>query len=210
MKCRGWVGFILAGFGLAVGVSYKTIPTGNTEATRFDAILVLGVPANLDGTASPEERSHVLEAVREFQAGRAGHMIFSGGAAHNRWVEGAVMARLAEEQGIPAEDVVVEGQSRNTIQNIVYSRRIIEQHGWKSVEVVSSPSHLPRTALILEQSQDDAGFVWRTHGAPWHKGFSWVRIAGKYAKEAFETAVLRWFGFGWMRWLPFRAGMQRP
>jgi uncharacterized SAM-binding protein YcdF (DUF218 family) len=198
-----WLGMILPVLlGLAVWVSYATLPTGNTDATRFDAILVLGVPANWDGSVSPEERSRVMEGVREFRAARAGHMILSGGAAHNPWVEGAVMARFAEEQGIPAEDVIVEGRSLNTIQNIFYSRKIMEQHGWKSVEVVSSASHLPRTALILEQYRGEAGFTWRTHAARWPKEYGWERIAVIYAKEMLETTVLRWFGFRRSRFLP--------
>ena len=39
---------------------YITIPTHNTAATHFDTLIVLGYPANSDGTPSPEQRERVL------------------------------------------------------------------------------------------------------------------------------------------------------
>lgn len=187
---RAGAGLLIAAT-LAVVGTYETLPTHNTDQARFDTIIVLGSPADPDGKASVEQRERVLEGVREFEAGRAGHMIMSGGAAHNGWVEGEVMARLAEAAGVPVEDVVVEGQSLNTIQNVFYSNRIMEERGWKSAEVVSSPSHLPRTGLILEHY----GFAWRTHASKWPPEYGWHRLAVYYGYEALGTTVLRWFGF---------------
>jgi uncharacterized SAM-binding protein YcdF (DUF218 family) len=105
---------------------YRDIPTSNTGLNHFDTLIVLGNPANADGTASPEQRERTMEGVREFKAGVASHLIMTGGAAHNRFVEARVMRDLAVAQGVPAEDVFVEGQAQNTIQNIYYSERIME------------------------------------------------------------------------------------
>ena len=66
---------------------YRTVPTENTPVTTFNAIIVLGTPANPDGTPSPEQSERTLEGVREFRAGVAPHLIFTGGPAHNRFVE---------------------------------------------------------------------------------------------------------------------------
>jgi hypothetical protein len=52
-----------------VAFVYRTIPTRNTDLTHFDTIIVLGTPANPDGTPSPEQRERTLEGVREFKAG---------------------------------------------------------------------------------------------------------------------------------------------
>jgi uncharacterized SAM-binding protein YcdF (DUF218 family) len=128
---------------------YQSIPTADTNLTHFDTIIVLGPPANPDGTPSPEQRERTLEGVREFKAGVASNLILTGGPAHNQYVEAHVMATLAIAQGVPPNAVIEEGRAQNTIQNIFYSQRIMAEHGWTSAEVVSSPSHLPRTALIL-------------------------------------------------------------
>ncbi len=182
----------------AVVLTYETVPTHNTDATHFDTLIVLGCPADPDGKASPEERERVLAAVREFQAGRAGHMIVTGGAVHNQWNEAEAMAGVARGAGVPEEDVLVEGRARNTIENIYYSNQIMQQHGWTSAEVVSTPDHLPRAALILEHY----GFGWRTRAARWPKEFEWKRIAPYYVKEALGTTMLRWFGYRASPFLP--------
>src|SRR5271154_866638 len=149
---------------------YRSIPTTNTNLTHFDTIIVLGTPANLDGTPSPEQRERTLEGVREFKAGIAPHLIFTGAAAHNHFVEAHTMAALALAQGVPPEAIIEEGQARNTVQNIFYSERIMAAQGWTSAEVVSSPSHLPRTALILKHFS----IQWSTHPAPWPPEYTFL------------------------------------
>ncbi|SNT02481.1 Uncharacterized SAM-binding protein YcdF, DUF218 family [Granulicella rosea] len=181
-------------------VSYTTVPTRNTDATHFDTIIVLGVPANKDGSASPGEMARVDEAVREFHAGRAGHIILSGGAAWTPVPEGPVMAKAAVAAGVPVEDVLIEDRSMNTVQNVYYSHEIMQQHGWTSAEVISEASHLPRAALILERY----GFQWRTHPCGWPSNKSVLGRAGWYTYEALRVAGIRWFGFRPNSYLPSR------
>ncbi|MDQ2843701.1 MAG: YdcF family protein [Acidobacteriota bacterium] len=196
---------MLAGFGLLIFLAlfllfatFETVPTRNGKLTHFDTILVLGCPALLNGQPSPEERERVTEAVKEFKAGRAGHMIISGGARENQFIEGRVMAAVAEDQGVPAADIVVEGQAQNTIQNIYFSNQIMQQKGWTSAEIVSSPSHLPRAGLILEHFR----FQWKEHASHWPPEYSWREIGMIYAGEIAETWVLRWRGFSPSPFLP--------
>src|SRR5580692_8365561 len=119
---------------VATAILYRAIPTHDTSATHFDTIIVLGTPANSDGTPSPEQRERTLEGVREFKAAIAPHIIFTGGPAHNEFVEAHVMAALALAQGVPPEAISEEGQAQNTIQNIFYSQRIMAAHNWTSAE----------------------------------------------------------------------------
>jgi uncharacterized SAM-binding protein YcdF (DUF218 family) len=196
---------LLAGFGLAVVLcllvffaTYKTVPTRNCSLNHFDTILVLGTPTLKNGQPSPEERERVNEGVREFKAGRAGHIIFSGGATMKQFVEGQSMATLAETQGVPSSDIVIEDKAKNTIQNIYFSNQIMQQKGWTSVEVVSSPSHLPRTALILERYS----FQWKEQASQWPPEYGWRDLGGIYAAEIMDTFVLRWYGFCSSPFLP--------
>jgi uncharacterized SAM-binding protein YcdF (DUF218 family) len=184
----------------AIGAAfvYRSIPNCNTELTHFDTLIVLGTPANLDGTPSPEQRERTLEGVREFKAGVAPHIIVTGGPAHNRFVEAQGMAALAIAKGVPASAVAVEDKAQNTIQNIYYSERMMEAHHWTSAEVISSPSHLPRTALILEHYS----FAWRTHAAPWPTEYTWEQRAVRYCVEAEYCMRLRLMGFPATPFLP--------
>lgn len=134
----------------------------NTAATRFDAIIVLGTPADDDGNPTPTQLSRVTEAVHEYERGIAPRLILTGGAAHNKYVEAKVMAKVAEAQGIPASAIFLEPNAQDTLQNACYSVRIMKEHDWHSAEVISSPSHLPRAGLIF----DRLPIEWRTHPAP--------------------------------------------
>ena len=96
----------------------------------------------------------------------------------------------------------MEGQALNTIQNLYYSHKIMEAHGWTSAEIVSSPAHLPRTSLILEHYKEANGFAWRTHGSRWPVEISGFQVAFHYVYEAAGTTKLRWLGFRPTRFLP--------
>ncbi len=202
-----WIERLLAAIGLFVALSllflfatYLTIPSHNCNLTHFDTILVLGTPALANGQPSPEQRERVTEGVKEFRAGRSEHMIFSGGSAENQFVEGQVMANLAEQQGVPPSAIVVEGQSQNTIENIYFSNQIMRQKGWTSVEVVSSPSHLPRTALILAHYP----LQWKEHASLWPPEYNLQRIGLIYIAEIAETCIRRWRGYSPSPFMPTR------
>ncbi len=154
----------LLGVGLWVWAyaARRLAPEGNTGQARFDAIVVLGDPADSDGNPTPTELARVTEAVHEYERGVAAHLIFTGGAVHNRFVEAQVMARTAEAQGIPEPAVVMEPAARDTMENACYAVRLMRARGWESAEVVSSPWHLQRAGLIFSRMP----IRWRVHGAP--------------------------------------------
>ena len=189
---------ILVVVAAAGALVYTTIPLENTQRTHFDAIIVLGYPANADGTPSPVERARVLEGVREYRRGIAPALIMTGGSAHNQHVEADVMADFAIKQGVPATAVLREEQAHDTIQNAYYSMQLMQSHGWKSAEVVSSRSHLPRASLIFTRFPLD----YRMHGAPNPPETGWLYSSAVYVYEARNTDRIRLVGFKPNRFLP--------
>jgi uncharacterized SAM-binding protein YcdF (DUF218 family) len=161
---RAFVGLGLTGVALLAwaSIARAVAPTSNTKLGRFDAIIVLGYPADSDGNPSPRMLARVAEGVREYERGVAPRLILTGGAAHNQFVEAQVMARTAEAEGIPQSAIVMEQQAKDTIQNGCYSARIMKERGWRSAEVVSSAAHLPRAGMIF----DKLPIEWRSHAAP--------------------------------------------
>ncbi|MGA7829621.1 MAG: YdcF family protein [Terracidiphilus sp.] len=167
-------------------------PRANTSLTRFDAIIVLGYPADSDGNPTPVQLARVTEGVHEYERGVAPRLILTGGAAHNQFTEARVMARTAEAQGIPAEAIVVEPESKDTMQNGCNAARIMRAHGWRSAEVVSSSYHLPRAGLIFNQLP----LLWRSHVAPplepEPSGYLWAAPTVEAAKTARYLIWARW------------------
>jgi uncharacterized SAM-binding protein YcdF (DUF218 family) len=140
-------------------------PTSNTSLTRFDAIIVLGTPADSDGNPKPFMLSRVTEAVREYKKGVAPRLILTGGPTHNGFVEARVMARTAQAQGIPESAIFMEPQAMDTMQNACYAVRIMKSHGWRSAEVVAGAHQLPRAGLIFN-SIASPSLEWSAHTAP--------------------------------------------
>lgn len=195
----GWRGRLtLAALILIVGllawgvVARLLAPVSNTALTRFDAIIVLGTPADSDGNPTPALSARVTEGVHEYERGVAPRLILTGGAARNHFVEARVMARSAHAQGIPEQAIILEPEARDTIENACYAVRIMKAHGWRSAEVVSNASHLPRTALIFSELP----LAWRTHAAP---PLEPQPAAYQWAAEAVEDLkTMRYLV--WTRW----------
>ena len=171
---------------------YLSIPSTNAALTHFDTLIVLGNPCNANGAPGPEQRERVLQAVRQYQQGIAPHIIMSGGAAHNQWVEADCMKTLAVQQGVPADAILEDTRAQNTIDNIVNSDAIMIAHNWHSAEVVSSPSHLPRAALIL---QHYTTFAWRTNASRWPPEYHLPMILAIYANEIKDCWQIHTRGF---------------
>jgi uncharacterized SAM-binding protein YcdF (DUF218 family) len=169
-------------FGWAA-LARRITPAANTNLTRFDAIIVLGYPADADGNPTPEQLARVTEGVREYERGVAPRLIFTGGAAHNTFAEAEVMARTAEADGIPESAIVKEMRARDTIENACYAVRIMKAHGWQSAEVVSSAYHLPRAAMIFGRLP----LEWRTHASPELEPDSGMTAAVVTAIETLKT-----------------------
>lgn len=178
--------------------NYLAIPSSNTKLTHFDTIIVLGQPPRPDGSLAPELRERVLEGIREYRAGVAAHLIMTGGNTHNNLVEAHAMKLFAVAHGVPEDVVIEEDQAMDTIQNIWFSYEIMQQQGWTSAEIVSSPSHLPRTALILSHYT----FAWSTHASDWPPEFTAHDIVMHFQGEARGCWTLTHAGFKKNKWLP--------
>lgn len=167
----------------------STRPLSNTSRRRFDAIIVLGVPAEENGAPSADQQAEVYEAVREYERGVAPNIILSGGAAHNDYVEAKVMAEVARSHGIPSAVIFEEPRALNTLDNACYSMEIMRAHGWKSAEIIATGVRLPRSAYIFHRYPIE----WAMHAAPDLPGTSSARRWVQGEIEILKT--IRLLGF---------------
>ena len=126
-------------------------------AQPMDVAILLGCPADPDGSASMCERCRVKSAVRQWRKGSIRNLLFTGGAAHSPDVEAEVMGDLAVRRGVPADHVFREGRALTTWQNLRYSTQLMAAHGWRTVLIISTSDHLPRARRIAQYyGLDDA------------------------------------------------------
>lgn len=132
-------------------------PTTIARPTGGDALVVVlssgssrkrgsGWEVRLD--AAGWERLHAgLRLWREV----GGRILFAGGPTPDgRSSEAASMAEIAAAAGVPQSAIVVEGQSRNTHQNLEFSRELLAAHRGR-VWLVTSAMHMPRAVAVAER-----------------------------------------------------------
>jgi len=70
-----------------------------------------------------------------------------------------IMRALAIDNGVPASAIELETRAANTHENVVFSQRILNDHGWKRALVVSSPYHMRRALLTWRKASPDIAVV---------------------------------------------------
>ncbi len=139
--------------------NYPPVPLEDTP--EADAIIVLGGGV---GTADPprldidldSSSDRVLHAARLYRAGKAPLVIASAGAIP--WLgsatpESEAISGLLQEWGVPESAVIMETRSRNTYENAVETKKIVEKLQLDSVLLVTSAFHM-RRALATFQTND--------------------------------------------------------
>jgi uncharacterized SAM-binding protein YcdF (DUF218 family) len=86
-------------------------------------------------------------------------VIVSGGNVfpQSRVESEAVYTReLLREWGVPADRIVIEGESRNTYENALETKRLLEARGLRKVLLVTSARHMPRALGLFQGAAIDA------------------------------------------------------
>lgn len=124
-----------------------------------DAIIILGCSNNDDGTISDLLRKRVDEGVRLYKSGKASKLIMSG--KHGLFLhlrgqvpsnsESSVMKKYAVSLGVPAENILIEDESKDTLGNAYFTKvRILEPHNWYNCFLVTSDYHIDRTRSLFD------------------------------------------------------------
>lgn len=115
------------------------------------AVLVPGYPANDDGTLSPVQRIRVETGISVYRTRHCKKIVFSGGAVANPYIEAKAMASFAITLGIPDRDIIIEGHSRNTWENIGCSLPYLKNYS--SILITSDILHAKRAKRYLCRQQ---------------------------------------------------------
>ena len=122
-----------------------------------DYILILGCGFRKDGTLPPLLRGRVDKAIefwrnQKEKFGKTAVLIPSGGQGGNEPMpEAEAMGRYLLERGIPEEVILKEDKSRNTYQNMAFSKKLIEERSGsaedKEVIFVTTNYHVFRSGV---------------------------------------------------------------
>jgi uncharacterized SAM-binding protein YcdF (DUF218 family) len=146
------------GFVLSESLQSRYPPIPPEEAMSASAIVVLG--GGLSPAAPPrnwmnlsESADRILHTARLYRAGKAPFIVATGGGGPQDSPQrpGEATADLLVEWGVPREAILVERKSRNTYQNALFAKQLLDAHGITGpVLLVTSARHMQRSVLIFE------------------------------------------------------------
>jgi uncharacterized SAM-binding protein YcdF (DUF218 family) len=153
-KIAIWFLLIIISLGVGFFLFDKILVMNDSVLRKADVIIVLGYPANEDGSPSNVMIARVDKGIDLLRSEYAPRILFTGG---DNPIEAQVMTAYAQKRGVPANLILQESESKDTKQNAEYSTRIMLANNWKSAIVVTSPYHMLRTSIIF--SRYDLNFL---------------------------------------------------
>jgi uncharacterized SAM-binding protein YcdF (DUF218 family) len=181
----------------------ERFPPWNASRGAPDGIVVLGGAISPDISVargvvalngSAERLTVAVELAHRYPNAR---IIFTGGTASldpTAPLEAPLAVKEFEALGVPHERITAEEQSRNTIENAVFSRLLADPKPGERWLLVTSASHMPRAIAAFRA----AGFAVEAYPVNWHtRGRSdaaelFMSFAGGLAMT--DHAVHEWMG----------------
>lgn len=129
------------------------------RAPQGDAVFVLGGMSNTLAKVDDQPQftdgvDRLLVALDLFRAGRASHIILTGKSAlieHKGTAESEDLRAYLIAHGVPADRVLIETESRNTIENFEAGLTLAKAHRLHRVFLVTSAFHMYRAMATLDQ-----------------------------------------------------------
>jgi uncharacterized SAM-binding protein YcdF (DUF218 family) len=141
---------------LAQSLEWQNIP--KAELPTADAIVVLGGATRSQLYPRPDvdftdAGDRIWYGATLYRASKAPKIIVSGGII--TWKgegkpEADDMTKLLVTMGVPKRDIIPEGNSLNTRDNAVNVQKILQAQNFKTILLVTSAMHMPRSMAIFK------------------------------------------------------------
>src|SRR5690606_34546869 len=132
---------VFRAIGAAVGTLPNPLPALIGPQT---GIVVLGYGLLPDGALPPELVNRLTAAWIQAVAAPFSPIVVTGGNPQNGITEAEAMRDWLVGRGIPASRIHVENRAGSTVQNALFSTRLLRNVGADSAVVVTSPNHIRR------------------------------------------------------------------
>ena len=146
-----YVGFLVS-YAIIISMLYTTssfINLVNLFPGKLDYVVVLGTGL-IGDKVTPLLASRIEKGIAIYQKHPGSKLIMSGGQGPDELMaEGQAMADYALEQGIPAEDIVIENQSTNTEENLKFSYALMKPGS--RFALVTNYYHVFRALLLARK-----------------------------------------------------------
>lgn len=122
------------------GAGDRLIVTDKLE--KADVIIVL---------AGDNNGERVIEGVKLFKHGYAPKLLMSGGPLAWKLTYAEWMKKQAVELGVRSPEILAQNKSQSTIEDARFSLPFVKRHGFKTIILVTSPTHTRRAAATFRK-----------------------------------------------------------
>lgn len=122
----------------------------NPPTQQADAALILGNRAYLHGKPNPCLTGRVDEGLLLAQQGLVSTLLMSGGLDYeDERIEAVTMEANARSKGFQGE-ILLESRSSSTLENLTFSRSILDAARIQNIIITSEPYHMWRVKKLVE------------------------------------------------------------
>lgn len=133
---------------LPLGIGWYLSPQGVLE--KVDAIVVV---------SGGDNNARITKGVQLYKEGWAPILMYSGAAAEGDVSNAEAMRNISFKMGVPKKDMIIEENSKTTVENAEFSAKIIKEKEYKSIILVTSPYHQRRTFELFKKELPDVTII---------------------------------------------------
>jgi len=171
----------------------------NPPVQKSDAALILGNRAYLNGRPNPCLTGRVDEGLTLAQQNLVSMLVMSGGLdEEDNRIEAVTMETHARGKGYQGK-ILLESRSSSTLENLTFSRPILEAAGVKTVIITSEPYHMWRVKKLVDARYLGKNFNVSYAAAPSQCWMAWgmmfkgalrepLAVVNNYSKGYFKPA----------------------
>jgi uncharacterized SAM-binding protein YcdF (DUF218 family) len=176
------------------------------EAPVADVLIVLGGTATmLDGPRVEVEDygGRLVPAVRLYREKKAQWVLVTSGVFYQtksgKWrSEAQDMRDFLVEMGVPSSKILLEERARNTNENALYSKLILEDRKFTSALLVTSAFHMRRSIAMFKKHGFSNIYAFPTQAQHGEKPWDWSSIVPAFGALCLTTTSIKEYVGRWV------------
>ncbi len=148
----------------ALRILGRPLELSTNSSDKADAITVLGAPVGLGNSLAPVPAERIQVGAELWHRQLAPILCITGRAR-----EAALMAKRAQELGVPTHALRIDDRARNTRENAYNSKALLKAENIQTVWLVTQPFHLRRACFWFRRAGPEPWPWWAENSIQYHR-----------------------------------------
>lgn len=128
-----------------------------------------------------DNNARIKKGVELYKEGWAPVLLYSGAAAEGEISNAQAMKTISAKMGVPKESILIEEESKTTLENAQFTGKIVKDKEYKSMILVTSPYHQRRTYELFKKELPNVEIINQSAlDENWRKKGWWQTNVGRF------------------------------